>query len=156
MASACARRIEAGEVAQYLLFAAWDQRHPILHGLRIPGERSLERFRHGMLRPISVAGVEIDVHAHAIAHCCTGCLSNITVQVQVEASVACRHHVDAPGISGLAVDANENRKWFAPARLDGLRPRRAYEDEGVDTSNMDNRAEARFHGSLGPASNVAS
>lgn len=75
------RRIEAREVAKYLLFAARDQRGPVLHGLRIPGERLFELAGHAVLRAVFIAHVELNFHAHAITHRCTGRLSDVTVQV---------------------------------------------------------------------------
>lgn len=43
-------------------------------------------------------------------------------------SVANRHHVDAPWLRGLAIDAHENGKRLAPTRLDGFCSGGAYED----------------------------
>src|SRR5258708_7856141 len=103
-----------------------------------------------MLRAVSIARVEIDLHAHAITHCCTGCLSNLTVKIQIEASVAHGHHVDSPRIVGFAIDAHEDRERLAPARLDGICTGTTDEDERVDISNLDDRGEACRHGNCPP------
>ena len=89
-----------------------------------------------MLRAVFVARVELDLHAHTIPDSGRGCSANVTVQVEIEASVTYGHHVDVPGICGLAIDANENRKRLAPGRLDGVSTGCADEDERVDASDF--------------------
>jgi hypothetical protein len=110
----------SGECSTRMLAFEWDQCCPVLQGLRIPGERLPEPPGHGMLRAVSIARVEIDLHAHAITQCRTGCFSNITVEVQIDVSVPCRHHVNAPSLCRFAIDAHQNRKRLAPARLDAF------------------------------------
>jgi hypothetical protein len=123
----------------------------MLHRVRIPGERLLEPRGHGMLGAVSIARVELDLHPHTITHCRTGCFSKITMQIQIEASASYRHHVYAPRLCGLAIDAHQNRKRLAPARLDSVRAGRADEDERVDTSDLYDRGETGSrHGNLEP------
>jgi len=49
-----------------------------------------------MQRTIAVFRIEAHLNLNSIADFRAGRLANVTVQVQVEAAVADRHHVDAP------------------------------------------------------------
>ncbi len=73
-----------------------------------------------MLRAIPVRRVEAELDCNAIADLRAGCPAHIAVQVQIKTPVADRHHVDAPRLRGLAVDAHENRKRLAPAGFEGF------------------------------------
>src|SRR5262249_35641328 len=63
------------------------------------------------------------------------CLSDVAVQIEVEAAIPSGHHVDPPCLLGLSIDANEDWERFPPARFDGVRAGSTYEDIGIDTSN---------------------
>src|SRR3981189_1966998 len=72
-----------------------------------------------MHRAAAVRGVEVDLYCHLIAHLRAGRRTYITVQVQIKAAVADRHHVDAPWHLWPAVDPPLHRHRFAPAPLEG-------------------------------------
>ena len=102
-----------------------------------------------MLGTVSIAGIEGDLHSDAIADCGAGCLSNITMQVQIKASVAYRHQIDAPRIRWFAIDSQQDRQGLTPARLDGVCAGSSHKNIGVDVSNLDDRDETRgCHGNV--------
>ncbi len=84
-----------------------------------------------MLRAVPVPRIEADLHLNAIADLRSGCPANITVQIQIKTPVPDRHHVDAPRLRGLAVDAHENGKRLAPTGFEGFCLRGGYEDVRV-------------------------
>jgi hypothetical protein len=61
-------RLEARQVTEDFLPAAWGQCLPVPHGLRVPEKCLLEPLGHGMLGAVSIARVKNDLHAHAITH----------------------------------------------------------------------------------------
>src|SRR2546425_140646 len=73
-----------------------------------------------MLRAIPVPRIEADLYPNAIADLRARRLAHVTVQIQIKTPVPDRHHVDPPRHRGLAVDAHENRKRFAPTGFDGF------------------------------------
>jgi len=54
------------------------------------------------------------------------------VQVQIKTPVTDRHHVDAPRLRGLAVDAHENGEGLAPTGFEGFCLGGGYEDVWID------------------------
>ena len=73
-----------------------------------------------MLGAVPVPRIEAELDLNAIADLRAGRPANITVQVQIKAPVPDRHHVDAPRLRRLTVDAHENRKRLAPAGFEGF------------------------------------
>ncbi len=73
-----------------------------------------------MLRAVLVLRIKAEFDCNAVADLSSGRLANIAVQVQIKTPVPDRHHIDAPRLRGLAVDAHENGKTFSPVWLDGF------------------------------------
>ncbi len=73
-----------------------------------------------MLQAVSVPRIEADPHPNVmITDLRARRFADVAVQVQIETPVADRHHIDAPRLRGLAVDAHENGKRLAPAGFEG-------------------------------------
>jgi hypothetical protein len=92
-----------------------------------------------VLQAVSIARVEIDLHAHPVSHCRAGRLANFTVQGQVKAAVAYWNHVCAASICGFAIDAHQYRKGLTPACPWRIRSETTDGDERFDTPNLYNR-----------------
>ncbi len=73
-----------------------------------------------MPRAVPVFRVEADLHPNAIADLRAGRPTDVAVQVQIKTPVPDWHHIDAPRLRGLAVNAHENRKRLAPAGFEGF------------------------------------
>lgn len=140
------RGLQTGEVAEDLLFAAWDQHLPILVDDRICCQSLAEPSRHAILGPASIGGVEFDLDLNPIPHRCTRGLANLTMKVKKEAAISDGHQIDVPGLCRFAVKAHQDRKGFAPAGLDGLRSMSTDQDQGINASDFDDRRVAYAHG----------
>lgn len=91
----------------------------------------------------SVFVVELQFHGNRITDFRAGSFPNVAVKIKIKASVADGHHVDAPGIFRLAIDADADRERLAPAFSNSLRSRRADEHVGIDFIDGDGRAESQ-------------
>src|ERR1700742_4226174 len=82
---------------------------------------------------------------YAIANLGARGLSHVAVQVEIEVPLPVRHHIGSPGSRGVAVDAQQNGKRFAPARHEGIRLRRTNPDEWIDASDLNDCIEGNGH-----------
>lgn len=79
--------------------------------------------------------VKFQFHCNCVANLGAGCFANAAVQIQIKTAVADRHHIDAPGIIRLAIDADADRERLAPTLSDAGCARRADQHVGIDFVN---------------------
>src|SRR5579862_7049685 len=65
------------------------------------------------------------------------------MQIKIETTVAGRHHIDAPRLLRLSIDANRDREWLAPILLKAACELRRHVNIRIDASNLDHRIESQ-------------
>jgi len=136
-------RFQRREAAKDLFLAAWNKRFPSLLGRRVACKCGAKPSWQSMRGSASILAVERKIDDHAISHCGLGCFPDSAAQIEVKAAIACWHHIYVPWFVRLPVNANHDRKWFAPIPLETLGNPRAHMNIRIDTSNLNDSTESQ-------------
>src|SRR5579863_4433035 len=100
-----------------------------------------EPCRHGMLRAVSVPGIESEFHAHPVAHLYRGRFAHNAVEVEIKAAVADRHQVDAVAMGRLSVQPEEHGNGPPAAGPEDSSPPGFNENVGIDSADLNDPVE---------------
>lgn len=134
--------------------AARHQRFPVRLGKRIGGERLSEPSMHGVLRPASISGVEVDLDLHPVTHPCLRGLANLAVKVEIKTAVPHGHQVNVPCPYRFAIKSHQNRKRLTLPRPCGLCSTGIDQDERIDASDLDDCLKRDAHCNRRPRTSV--